>query len=151
MFFAPRRAVRCPGPRRPPTVAPPAAPVASALPVGEPDLVEAARNYLSRPYSFGGQDSDLDYMGLVFLSWEDAGRGHWDRLSANPTELVSERRLGTPVLGLNGVANSGVSLGRFAPGDVIFSSVTRRTPPNPRSRRSTASPPCVAHGDGRGG
>lgn len=95
-------------------------PEASALPVGHPDLVDAARKYLGRPYSFGGRDANLDCMGLVFLAWQDAGRGTWDDLSVNPTEIVEKRQLGAPVRGLDGVLNANVRLGNFSPGDVIF-------------------------------
>ena len=87
---------------------------------GTPALVEAARAYLGSPYTFGGRGRELDCMGLVFRAWQDAGRGAWDRLSVNPTEIVAKGQLGRPVPALDGVPNTKVNLLDFAPGDVIF-------------------------------
>lgn len=83
-------------------------------------LVEAARRYLGRPYSFGGRGSYIDCMGLVFRAWTDAGRGDYRGLSVNPTELVSKRQLGAPVPGLSPVASHAVDYAVLRAGDVLF-------------------------------
>lgn len=120
-------------------------PAVSALPAGQPALVAAARKYLGRPYSFGGRDANLDCMGLVFLAWQDAGRGSWDDLSVNPTEIVAKRQLGTPVPGLDGVPNAQVSLSRFAPGDVIFFLGYAKNPAEPSIANLYGVPAWVWH------
>lgn len=124
-----------------PTVPPPP----PALPAGQPALVEAARKYLGRPYSFGGRDANLDCMGLVFRAWQDAGRGAWDDLSVNPTEIVEKRQLGAPVPGLDGVPNASVSLSRFAAGDVIFFLGYARNPAEPSIATLDGVPAWVWH------
>lgn len=104
-----------PAPPAPVAPAPPA-----ATPAPAPPLVERARAYLGRPYAFGGRGKSLDCMGLVFLAWEDAGRGRWRKLSVNPTTLVSRASLGQPVPGVSPAAAAGLDLGALAPGDVLF-------------------------------
>ncbi len=100
-----------------PLIAP--APSAPEL-AGHPALVDAARQYLGRPYRFGGRGEQLDCMGLVFLAWQSAERGPWRRLSVNPTELVSRQQLGTPVSGLDPAPSGAIDVALFAPGDVLF-------------------------------
>jgi cell wall-associated NlpC family hydrolase len=102
----------------PPTPVAPAPP--AATPALAPPLVERARAYLGRPYAFGGRGENLDCMGLVFLAWEDAGRGRWRKLSVNPTTLVSRASLGQPVPAVSPAAAAGLDLGALAPGDVLF-------------------------------
>ena len=98
-----------------------ALPIAAIPPLpGDPTLVDAARNYMGRPYNFGGRGATLDCMGLVFLAWSDAGRGPWRPLSVNPTTLVSKRQLGDPVPGASPVLSTQLQTSSLAPGDVLF-------------------------------
>ncbi|MBM4367980.1 MAG: C40 family peptidase [Deltaproteobacteria bacterium] len=87
---------------------------------GHPELVEAARRYLGRPYRFGGRGEQLDCMGLVFLAWSSADRGPWRKLSVNPTTLVAKGQLGQPAPGLDGVLAGDIDLALLAPGDVLL-------------------------------
>ncbi len=113
--------------------------------VGDPTLVSAARNYLGRLYTFGARGPDLDCMGLVFLAWTDAGRGPWQSLSVNPTEIVAKRQLGTPIPGLSPAASRTLDLSLFQPGDVIFFLSDAENPREPALVTLQDVPLWVAH------
>jgi hypothetical protein len=83
-------------------------------------LVDAAREYVGRPYHFGGRDATLDCMGLVFRAWTDARGEAWSGISVNPTEIVSKRQLGGPVPRLDGVRTSDIDWSLLQPGDILF-------------------------------
>lgn len=117
----------------------------AAPPAEAPPVVEAARRYLGRPYSFGERGAELDCMGLVFLSWADATGGRWRRLSVNPTEIVAKQQLGPPVPGLAGVLAADIDYGRFEPGDVIFFLGPDENPNEPALARVGGTPMWVWH------
>lgn len=83
-------------------------------------LVTAARNYLDRPYSWGGRGASLDCLGLIFKAWQDVTGTSWKRISVYPTTMVEKQQLGAPVPALDGVLTADIPWDRLEPGDFIL-------------------------------
>ncbi|MDP2308504.1 MAG: hypothetical protein Q8P18_20965 [Pseudomonadota bacterium] len=129
-----------------------AAPVTTAPeppPAAEPEIptpiVMAARQYMGRPYRFGGRGAQLDCMGLVFLAWADATGGNWRKLSVNPTRIVARRQLGPAVESLAGVPTERIDWDLLKPGDVIFLLGPTQNPAEPAIATVDGVPEWVWH------
>lgn len=120
-------------------------PAPREVPPGAQALVDASRKYLGRQYDFGGRGAELDCMGLVFLSWSDAGRGPWRRLSVNPTELVSKGQLGNPVDGASPIASGKLDPSQLVPGDILFFLGSPENPAEPALATLDGEPLWVWH------
>ncbi len=108
-------------------------------------LAESARDYLGRPYTFGGRGKTLDCMGLVFRAWTDAGGGPWRSLSVNPTELVAGGSLGVPVPGASPVPSAAIVTAPLTVGDVLFFLTPKENPAEPSLVALDGTPLWVWH------
>ncbi len=129
-----------------PTASP--TPVVTPSPTPEPPphpLVEAARAYLGRPYSFGGRGEQLDCLGLIFRAWSDVTGERWRDLSVMPTVLVGEEQLGAPVPGLAGVRTADIDWALFRPGDFVLLLDPAENPAEPALVEVDGEPMWVWH------
>lgn len=124
---------------------PSAAPTPAPVQVEPSPLVDAARAYLGRPYSFGGRGEQLDCLGLIFRAWADVTGQSWRSLSVMPTTLVGREQLGAPVPGLAGVRTADIDWSVLRPGDFVLLLDPMENPAEPALVEVDGEPMWVWH------
>ncbi len=89
------------------------------------NFLEAAKKYLGAPFVWDGRSKQrLDCMGLIFLAYTDITGESWQNLSVLSSKLVSGKKLGSPVKGLNGVLKNDIDYSKLKKGDILYFLVT---------------------------
>jgi hypothetical protein len=88
------------------------------------NFIDNARKNIGTQYKWEGRLTkrfpNLDCLGAIFIPYSETFGGNWRDFSYNPSGIIKNQQLGTPVQGLNGVLKEDIDFSKFKEGDIIY-------------------------------